>query len=80
MLAADRRRKKSGRVPREMDGYFMMIGFMAERDAAPQDAVSERIMLRILPWQLQAPDCRRNAGGAGKVDILQAGERCIGQE
>ena len=49
VLAADRRRKKSGRAPRDMDGYFMMIGFVAGRDAAPQDAVSERIMLRILP-------------------------------
>lgn len=73
MLAGDRRRKKSGRVPREMDGYFMMIGFVADRDAAPQDAVSERNMLRILLRQLQAPNGSRNGSGAGKIDILQAG-------
>jgi hypothetical protein len=56
-----------------MDGHFMMIGFVADRDAAPQDAVSERIMLRILLWQLQAPNGGRNGGGAGKVDIVQTG-------
>jgi hypothetical protein len=73
VLAADRRRKKSGRGPRETDGYFMMIGFVANRDAAPQDAVLERIMLRILLWQLQAPNGGRNGGGTGKVDIVQTG-------
>ena len=50
-----------------------MIGFVADRDAAPQDAVSERIMLRILLRQLQAPNGGRNGGGAGEIDILQAG-------
>ena len=49
----------------------MMIGFVANRAAAPQDAVSERIMLRIL--LSQAPSGGRNGGGAGKIDILQAG-------
>jgi hypothetical protein len=63
-----------------MDGYFMMIGVVARRDAAPQDAVSEGIMLRIPPWQLQAPNGGRNASGAGKIDILQAGQCCIGQD
>jgi hypothetical protein len=51
----------------------MMIGFVVNRDAAPQDAVLERIMLRILLWQLQAPNGGRNGGGAGKVDIVQTG-------
>ena len=73
MLAGDRRRKKSGRAPREMDGYFMMIGFVAGRDAAPQDVVLEKIMLRVLLWQSQAPNGIRDGGSAGKLDIVQTG-------
>ena len=49
----------------------MMIGFRGWRDTAPQDAVSERIMLRIL--LSQAPSGGRNGGGAGKIDIVQTG-------
>jgi hypothetical protein len=56
-----------------MDGYFMMIGFVAGRDAAPQDVVLEKIMLRVLLWQSQAPNGIRDGGSAGKLDIVQTG-------
>jgi hypothetical protein len=56
-----------------MDGYFMMIGFVAGREAAPQDVVLEKIMLRVLLWQSQAPNGSRDGGSAGKLDIVQTG-------